>query len=169
MSGKSKEKDNKEKKAREYSNVDRTRILLAHFLELRLYAIGAVSDYKEVEDIEIHILINNGFIDPDTYIRSITRSKQTTQIILTHIQDAIRNWFVRCGKSHGGRLRRRIIKQRYLDSHRETFTEISRDENVPRHVIVNQHEVALKELSFLIFGADALEEHLGAVRGSVSE
>lgn len=143
-----------------YSNIQE---LLNNWYEIRMHCINATIDYDKVEEILLHSLIDNTYIDPDAHIRSITRSKQYTQILVTHIDNMIATWGEKCGHTQEGRLKRRIIRQYYFDYPSKSLHKIADSEHKSYDFIREQRDKALKELSALIFGADGLLKVDGAM------
>ena len=143
-----------------YSNIHE---LLNNWQYIRAHCVNATFDYDKIDYIEMLCLINNTYTDPETNIRSITRSKQRTEILIHHIDKCITNWEYKCGESFSGRIKRRIIRGYYFDHPSKSLHQIAKEEKKPYPVILEYRDKALKELSAIIFGADGLLKADGAM------
>ncbi len=133
-----------------------TQLLLKYWPHLKKHCENLKTSYFEVEKVEMQILIDNMFTDPDVFVQGLVRGKERTQIILSHISETLRLWEGSCGATFGGRIRRRIIRGLYLDKPHKTMAQLALEEKKPVGIIGKYRDSAIRELSGLLFGVSGL-------------
>jgi hypothetical protein len=143
-------------KAKAFDKIYCTRLLLKYWPELREHCDITLSTYAQIDKVQIKFLMENALVDPDVFVESLTRSKERSQLLLTHVDTMLKLWESRSGGTYVGRLRRRIIRGLYLEEPRKTVAMIAAEEDKPRGAIGEYIQSSIQELSALFFGVDGL-------------
>jgi hypothetical protein len=152
------------KRTKAFEKLNNIQELLNNWSYIHAHCINAIYDYNQIlNDEQLIPLMESIYTDSDIHIKSVTRSKQYTEILLRHIETNIRDWENKCGSTQEGRLRRRIIRQYYFEQPSNSLHKIANAERKTYAFIREQRDKALKELSALIFGAGGLLKVDGAM------
>ena len=122
-------------------------------IENSIYAASQIKDENMEEDMDYDEEIE------DTFVNSILKSKERTKIMMTHIDNCLEYYTLKCLSSKREDIQRRIqvIKMLYTNEEPKTYEEISEELNCSTKTINNTKNVAIKELSSLFFGIDGVK------------
>ncbi len=139
-----------------------TEILLKNYHSFKDHIENAIFTKEQLEDNDVSELIDDLYnklesddLDESTYIQSILRTKQRTQIILEHIQNAI-NFYESQSVNWPEEKQRKlkVLKEIYINGKRPD--EVAADLNYSVKTIFRDKKEAIRDLSTLLFGIDGV-------------
>lgn len=97
--------------------------------------------------------------DNSVTVDAIRRSCRRTKIMVRHIDTMLGLYRVHCGQSGNDALQRgyRVIKGLYLDAVPLTPEQISEQEHISTRQVSRDRDIAIEQISLLMFGIDGLE------------
>ena len=161
------EEERKQRRKDRYNRrLHNTRLLLKNYRSLKHHALEAVHTGGRANEIikenAIDILdgIDDELIDDSLYIESIKRSRQRTRIIIEHIDEMLRYWWIDCQESgKEEQLRRyRIIYDTYIADDYHTAEDLAAREHIEKRTVYKDIGAAMRPLSALIFGIDGIRQ-----------
>lgn len=145
-----------------------TRLLLKNYRQLKAHFENAVYEFEEEETGapspgEIWDIMNAASGSEEVYIESIRRSSMRTMIIIRHIEKILSLYEIYCANGNMESLQRqyRILRMRYLDEQPLPMTEIAEREHVSRRTAERDLDAAIKDVTALLFGVDAVMQTEG--------
>lgn len=149
-----------EKKMRHKRKLHNTRLILKNYHLLKIHNDSSIAELADIVDDEAFDLISAMLNKPDAEeikINSIKQSVARTRIILDHIDTMLNAYMKRCMKSNREMERRRwdVIYFLYLDDERSmSIEEIATEMKLDARTIYRDLDMALDDLSSLLFGID---------------
>lgn len=119
---------------------------------LREHIEQSIVSADELELLEVSALMEGR--DPEALVAAISRAKTRSELLLVNAERKLKAWEASC-KNGNQRRRRKIIRMWYFD--KLPRAEIARRLNQTENHVLNQRDIALKELSVYFFGADGLQ------------
>ncbi len=138
-----------------------TKLLLKHYRELHIHESITNSSVEEIEySNAIDILDDIDVLDDETYIQSIGRTRTRTRIIINHIDKAIKYYEAICN-TESKRRKFNIIYDLFIDRNEDsiipTYDDIANRYKINSKTVARDVNVAIEELSILLFGVDGLK------------
>lgn len=136
-----------------------TRLLLKNYRRFQAHVNEGVSG-KQIDESAISILdgLDEYSYHDSLYIESIQRSQERTAIILQHIDKMLEYYRIDCeqnGTEEDVR-RYRVVMATYIEEPRKSSQEIADAFGVERRTVYRDINLAMKQLTALIFGIDGL-------------
>lgn len=160
------EERRRRRKDRYNRRLHNTRLLLKNYRSLKHHALGAVYNGSKANEaikenaIDILDSLDDEMIDDRLYIESIKRSRQRTLIIIEHIDEMLRYWWIDCqesGKAENMR-RYRIVHDTYIGDEYVPPDQLAEREHIERRTVYKDIGAAMRPLSALIFGIDGIKQ-----------
>ena len=136
-----------------------TRLLLMNYTKFKQHVNNATHSADEIEIIENKFLEYEMTNKPDTYINSILRTKERTRIMIAHIDKLIEVYKKEAieNKDMEQLDRYKIIYYRYIAKDKKTMVKLSLELNMSERNVFRIQQRAIKDLSVLFFGIDAID------------
>lgn len=152
--------EEKDKKRKETSRkkLHNTGLLMKDYRILKAHASQAVFEAAHMEESAADILISMMSLKDDNMIvESIKKSAERTAIMMAHIDamlDLYKKW---CSSSELNLRRYDILYQMYIADQTMTVAELADYYHISKESVYASKNVAIKQLSSLLFGIDALK------------
>lgn len=139
-------------------NLYNTRLLLRNYTRFKQHVDSATFSSSDIEELEEEF-VGLGMEDKkDTYINSILRTKERTRIMIAHIDNLLDVYKKEAKENEDQEQldRCKIIHHRYIVKNKKSIIELSMDLCMSQATVYRYEEKAIKELSVLFFGVDAI-------------
>lgn len=137
-----------------------TELLLKHYKILKAHADHSIFDAAHLKESAADLLISMMSLKDDgMVVESIQRSAERTTIMMAHI-DAMLEVFKRWCRSSGAELQVRkydVLYQLYIAEESMTVKQLAELYNISKESVYADKNSAIKQLSALLFGIDALK------------
>lgn len=135
-----------------------TRLLLRNYTKFKQHVSNAIQSSDEIRDIENQFLELEILDKPDTYINSILRTKERTKIMIAHIDRLIKVYKSEAESNDDQEqmMKYEIIYHRYIAKNKKSIKQMSIELNLSERTAYRVEERAIKDLSVLFFGVDAI-------------
>ncbi len=140
-----------------------TKLLLKNYRRLSKYFDKAVFNAEEAQKVDesFESLMRSMTkpIDNNTFVESIQSNYVTTKIIMTHVNRMLDCYKLLCENSHrdADARRWRILDSLYLADDYTTAEEIAEREYISKRTLYKDVDVAIKDLTVLLFGVGGME------------
>lgn len=154
------EERERERKAVSRKRLHNTELLMKNYRILKAHSGQSIFEASRMEESAADILISMMSLkDDDMVVESIKRSAERTAIMMAHVDGMLslyRNWCE--GSANDLDLRRYdILRCIYLDEEVMTVKELADFYNISKESVYSDKNLAVKQLSSLLFGIDALK------------
>lgn len=152
------EEKRKEKESRYGRRLNNTKLLLKNYRMFKEHCSRAVFDASQLDENAIDILDLMWGRDGSTFVASIKKSAQRTQIILRHIDEMLDAYAGLCqlsGREEEMRRMREVFAF-YIDNPGMTVEQISEQEHITISTVYRDIDIVTEKLTGLIFGLDGL-------------
>lgn len=150
----------KHKKELNRKKLHNTELLMKNYRVLKAHTDHSLFDATHLQESAADILINMMSLKDDgMVVESIKRSAERTAIMMAHI-DAMLELFKRWCDGSGDELQLRkydVLYQLYIAEKYMTVKQLAEHHNISKESVYADKNSALKQLSALLFGIDALK------------
>lgn len=135
-----------------------TRLLLRNYGRFKQHINNAVHSSDKISGIENEFIELEMMDRQETYINSILRTKERTQIIIEHIDRLLETYRQEAEDKADKEqeMRYKVIRGIYLVDYRQSVQQMAIKLNVSDRTVYRYRNEAIEELSVLFFGVDAI-------------